>query len=68
MEPELERRLDQLAQQLGITRSACIPDAISHVLSRHAAAAEARRQLEHSGQLEAPHWSEQVPGWADWAA
>lgn len=41
VELELERRLDQLAQQLGITRSACIREAISQVLSRQGAAASA---------------------------
>ena len=35
MEPELERRLDQLAHQLGKSRSACIREAISQYLLRH---------------------------------
>jgi len=68
VEPELERRLDQLAQQLGKTRSACIREAISPYLIRHGDAAEARRQSEHLAQLEQPHWSEQLPDWSDWTA
>ena len=68
VEPELERRLDQLAQQLGKTRSACIRDAISQYLSRHGDASEARRQSKHLCQQEPPHWSEQVPDWNDWTA
>jgi predicted transcriptional regulator len=68
VEPELERRLDQLAQQLGKTRSACIRDAISQYLSRHGDASEARRQSEYLCQQEPPHWSEQVPDWNDWTA
>jgi len=68
VEPELERRLDQLAQQLGKTRSACIREAISQYLNRHGDAAEARRQSEHLAQLEQPHWSEQLPDWSDWTA
>ena len=35
VEPELERQLDQLAQQLGKSRSACIREAISQYLIRH---------------------------------
>ena len=68
VEPELERRLDQLAQQLGKTRSACIREAITQYLSRHGDAAEARRQSEHLAQAETPHWSEQLPDWGDWTA
>jgi predicted DNA-binding protein len=68
VEPELERRLDLLAQHLGNTRSACIREAISQYLSRHGDAAEARRQSEHLAQLESAHWSEQVPNWSDWTA
>jgi len=68
VEPELERQLDQLALQLGKTRSACIREAISHDLGRHGNAAEARRQSEHLAQVESPHWSEQLPDWNDWTA
>ena len=58
VEPELERQLDQLALQLGKTRSACIRGAITQYLSRHGDAAEARRQSEHLAQVEPAHWSE----------
>ena len=68
VEPELERRLDQLAQQLGKTRSARIREVISQYLIRHGDAAEARRQSEHLAQLEQSHWSEQLPDWSDWTA
>ncbi|MCF8132414.1 MAG: ribbon-helix-helix protein, CopG family [Synechococcus sp. Tobar2m-G35] len=68
VDPELERRLDQLAQQLGKSRSACIREAISQYLIRHGDGAEARRQSEHLAQLEQPHWSEQLPDWSDWSA
>ena len=68
VEPELERQLDQLALQLGKTRSACIREAISHHLSRPGNAAEARRQSEHLAQVESPHWSEQLPDWNGWTA
>lgn len=63
IEPELERRLDQLAQQLGKTRSACFREAITLYLSRHGDAAEARRQSEHLAQAETPHWSERGLPW-----
>jgi predicted transcriptional regulator len=68
LEPELERRLDQLARQLGKSRSACIRAAISHDLARHGDAAEARRQSEHLARVEPAHWSEQLPDWNDWTA
>ena len=68
MEPELERRLDLLAQQLGKSRSACIREAISQYLLRHGDDGEARRQSQLLAELEAPNWSEQVPGWSDWTA
>jgi predicted DNA-binding protein len=63
---QLEKRLDLLAKQLGKTRSACIREAITHDLSRHGDATEARRQSEHLAKLEPPHWSAQVPNWSDW--
>jgi predicted transcriptional regulator len=68
MEPELERRLDQLAQQLGKSRSACIREAISQYVLRHGDDEEARRQSQLLAELEAPNWSEQVPDWNDWTA
>ena len=68
VEPGLERQLDQLPHQLGKRRSACIRDAISLYLSRYGDAAEARRQSDHLAQVEATHWSEQLPDWNDWTA
>jgi predicted transcriptional regulator len=68
VEPELERQLDQLALQLGKTRSTCIREAISLYLSRHGDAAESCRQSQHLAQMEANHWSEQLPDWSDWTA
>jgi predicted transcriptional regulator len=68
VEPELERQLDQVARQLGKSRSACIREAIHQYLLRHGDGEEARRQSEHLAQLEQPHWSEQVPNWSDWTA
>ena len=68
VEPELERQLDQLAQQLGKSSSACISEAISQYLIRHGDGEEARRQSERLAQLEQPRWSEQVPNWSDWTA
>jgi len=68
MEPELERRLDQLADQLGKSRSACIREAISQYVLRHGNDEEARRQSQLQAELEAPNWSEQVPDWNDWTA
>jgi len=68
VEPELERQLDQLARQLGKSRSACIREAISQYLIRHGDGEEARRQSERLAQLEQPNWSEQVPDWSDWTA
>jgi len=68
MEPELERRLDQLAHQLGKSRSACIREAISQYLLHHGDDGEARRQSQLLAELEPPNWSEQVPDWSDWTA
>jgi len=65
MEPELERRLDQLAQQLGKSRSACIREAIRQYALRHGDDEEARRQSQLLAALEAPNWSERVPDWSD---
>ena len=68
MEPELERRLDLLAHQLGKSRSACIREAISQYLLRYGDDGEARRQSQLLAELEPPNWSEQVPDWSDWTA
>jgi predicted transcriptional regulator len=68
VDPELERRLDALARQLGKSRSACIREAIDHYLLRHDSGEQARRQSQLLAQLEPPHWSEQIPNWSDWTA
>ena len=68
MEPELERRLDQLALQLGKSRSACIREAIGDYLLRHGDDVEACRQSQRLADLEPATWSEQVPDWNDWTA
>jgi predicted transcriptional regulator len=68
VDPEVEQRLDQLARQLGKSRSACIREAISHYLLRHGDGEEARRQSQLLARQEPPHWSEQVPEWTDWTA
>ncbi|MCX5955901.1 MAG: ribbon-helix-helix domain-containing protein [Cyanobacteria bacterium] len=69
VEPELERQLDQLARQLGKSRSACVRDAITQYLLRHGDGEEARRQSLLLAELEPQqHWSEQLPDWGDWTA
>jgi predicted transcriptional regulator len=69
VEPELERQLDQLARQLGKSRSACVRDAITQYLLRHGDGEEARRQSLLLAELEPQqHWSEQLPDWSDWTA
>lgn len=68
MEPELERQLNQLAAQLGKSRSACVRDAISQYLLRHGDGEEARRQSLRMAERESQHWSEQLPDWGDWTA
>lgn len=69
VEPELERRLDQLALQLGKSRSACVRDAITQYLLRHGDGEEARRQSQRLAERETQqHWSEQLPDWSDWTA
>ena len=69
VDPELERQLDQLARQLGKSRSACVRDAITQYLLRHGDGEEARRQSLLLAELEPQqHWSEQLPDWSDWTA
>lgn len=69
VEVELERQLDQLARRQGKTRSACIREAIRLYLKRFGDVEAALEQsaLIAAGELQ-PHWSEQVPDWADWTA
>ncbi|SBO42705.1 ribbon-helix-helix protein, CopG family [Cyanobium sp. NIES-981] len=68
VDPEVERRLDQLARQLGKSRSACIREAISQYLMRHDDGDEARRQSQQLAAQGHRHWSEQLPDWSDWTA
>ena len=55
VEPELERRLDQLATSLGKSRSTCVREAL-------------RQSQLIRQQAGSSHWSEQVPDWSDWTA
>jgi predicted transcriptional regulator len=69
VEPELERQLDQLARQLGKSRSACVREAIAQYLLSHGDGDEARRQSQLLAEREPQqHWSEQLPDWSDWTA
>ena len=44
IEPELEQQLDQLAQRLGRSRSACVGEAIAQFFKRLCQNDEAKRQ------------------------
>ena len=69
VEPELERRLDQLALSLGKSRSSCVREAIALYVERFSGGEEALRQSRLiRQQAGSTHWSEQVPGWTDWTA
>ena len=69
LEPELEHQLDQLARQLGKSRSACVRDALRQYLQRYGDNEEACRQSRLLAALEPQgHWSEQLPDWNDWTA
>ncbi|QNJ16041.1 ribbon-helix-helix protein/ copG family [Synechococcus sp. A18-40] len=69
VEPELEQQLDQLAQRLGQSRSACVRDAIAQYVQRFGQNDEALQQstqiAEHAHQTV---WCDQVPDWSDWTA
>ena len=69
VEPELEQQLDQLAERIGKSRSACVREAIAQYVQRFGQNDEALRQstliAEHARQT---NWSEQVPDWSDWTA
>ena len=69
VEPELEQQLDQLAQRLGQSRSACVSDAIAQYVQRFGQTDEALRQSTliavHAHQTD---WYNQVPDWSDWTA
>ena len=69
VEPELERRLDQLALSLGKSRSSCVREAIALYVERFSGGEEALRQSRLiRQQAGTAHWSEQVPDWTDWTA
>ena len=69
VEPELEQQLDQLAERIGKSRSACVREAIAQYVQRFGQNDEALRQstliAKHARQT---NWSEQVPDWSDWTA
>ena len=69
LEPELEQQLDQLAQSLGKTRSACVREAISNYLSRFDGDEEAKRQSSLiAASSSNKQWREPLPDWDDWTA
>ena len=69
VKPELEQQLDQLAERMGKSRSACVREAIAQYVQRFGQNNEALRQstliAQHARQT---NWSEQVPDWSDWTA
>ena len=71
VEPELEQQLDQVAERMGQSRSACVRDAIAQYVQRFGQTDEALRQstliAAHAHQT---HCSYQVhvPDWSDWTA
>ena len=69
VEPELEQQLDQFAERMGKSLSACVREAIAQSVQRFDQNDEALRQspliAEHVHQTD---WSEQVPDWSDWTA
>ena len=71
IEPELEEQLDQLAERMGQSRSACVREAITHYVQRFGQTNEALRQstliAEHAHQTDCSD-RVQVPDWSDWTA
>ena len=69
IDPELEEQLDQLAERMGQSRSACVREAITHHVQRFGQTNEALRQstliAEHAHQTD---WCDHVPDWSDWTA
>ena len=65
----MEQQLNQLAQHMGKSRSACVHEAIAQYVQRFSQNDEARRQsrliAEHSNQTGC--W-DQAPNWSDWTA
>ena len=69
VEPELEQQLDQLAERMGKSRSACVREAIAQYVQRFGQNDEALRQSTLIAQhVHQGDWSEQVPDWSDWTA
>jgi predicted transcriptional regulator len=69
LSPEQEQRLDRVAHAKGLSRSACVRQALDDYLTRHGGeSAEARRQSELIAQASETPWSEQLPDWSDWTA
>ena len=69
IEPELEQQLDQLAQRLGRSRSACVREAIAQYVQRFGQNDEAKRQSALiAQQVQDTQWSEPLPDWSDWTA
>ena len=67
--PELEQQLDQLAQRLGRSRSACVREAIDQYVQRFGQIDEAKRQSALiAQQVQDTEWSEPLPDWSDWTA
>lgn len=69
LEPELEDRLERLAQRMGCSRSDCVRAALRSYLLQFDDFAVAKEQSlrVHGAEAEA-HWSEELPDWADWTA
>ena len=69
LEPELEQQLDQLAERMGQSRSACVRDAIAQYVQRFGQNDEGLRQstliAAHPHQTD---WCDQVLDWSDWTA
>ena len=69
VEPELKQQLDQLAQRMGKSRSACVREAIAQYVQRFGQNDEALRQstliAEHAHQTDR---CDSVPNWSDWTA
>jgi len=69
LDPEQEQRLAQVAHAKGLSRSACVRQALNDYLALHSnASADARRQSERIAQVSETPWSEQLPDWSDWTA
>jgi len=69
VEPELEQQLDELAQRMGKSRSACVREAITQYVQRFGQNDEARRQsLLIAEHVDQNAWCDQMPDWSDWTA